>query len=89
MNYKPRGNKILQFDLVTHSLKPSLSEEDEISVALINGVRQFSGLVSAGLGVHVANLEALRQLLEVRLAADPSQVGGVHAFHVAPFLSTK
>ena len=79
MNYKPRGNQLLQFDLVTHSLKPSVSEEDEISVALISEVRQFSGLFSAGLGVQVENLEALRQFLEVRLAADPSQVGGVHA----------
>ena len=89
MNYKPRGNKLLQFDLVTHSLKPSLSEEEEISAALINEVRQFSGLVSAGLGVQGENLEALRQLLEVRLAADPGQVGGVHASRVAPFLSTR
>ena len=69
--------------------QPSLSEEDEISVALISEVRQFSGLFSAGLGVQVENLEALRQFLEVRLAADPSQVGGVHASRVAPFLSTR
>ena len=79
----------MQFDLVTHSLKPSLSEEDEISVAFVSEVQQFSGLVSAGLGIQVENLKALRQLLEVRLAADPSQVGGVHASRVAPFLSTK
>ena len=66
-----------------------VSEEDEISVALINEVRQFSGLVSARLGIEVENLEAMRQLLEVRLAADRGQVGGIRASRVAPFLSTK
>ena len=32
-------------------LKPSLGEEDDVGVALNDEVRQFGGLVSAGLGV--------------------------------------
>ena len=89
VNYEPWGNQLLQFDLVNDRLKPSIGEEDEVGVALINEVRQFGGLVSAGLGVQVEDLETLRQLLGMKLADNPGQVGGVRASHGAPFLSTK
>ena len=71
------------------SLTSSPTALSQVSVALIDEVRQFGGLVSAGLSFQIENLQELRQLLEVKLAGNPGQVGGVRASRGAPFLSTK
>ena len=69
VNYEPRGNQLPQLDFVTHSQVLVR----KMRSALLSSVRSDSSVVfffSAGLSVQVVNLEALRQLLEVRLAAD-------------------